>query len=57
MILPSVAPLTRLAPHATVIEVPHPADGRQVRAAAPWPADLERLIARLDCEWTAEGVD
>jgi hypothetical protein len=57
MILPSDVSLTRLALHASALDLPHPADGRRVRAAAPWPADRERLVARLDRQWTAEGVD
>ncbi len=57
MIFRHAASLTRLALHASARDLPRPADGRRVRAAAAWPADLERLAAWFDRRWTAEGVD
>lgn len=39
--------LTRLALHAASLTVPHPSDGRPIRADAPMPADLAEPIARL----------
>ena len=49
-------PVPRLALHAAAIEVPHPAGGRRVAAAAPWPADLTALTIWLDAQWTAEST-
>lgn len=44
---------TRLALHASALNVPHPGGTRRVAVAAPWPTDLESVTAWLEAHWTA----
>lgn len=52
--LPDDHMCTRLALHASALEVPHPGGTRRVAVAAPWPADLQAVTAWLEAHWTAE---
>ena len=54
--LPDGVGLTRLALHASVLDLPHPAGGRRVRVAAPWPADLEAVRLWLDRHWAVDST-
>jgi tRNA pseudouridine32 synthase/23S rRNA pseudouridine746 synthase len=45
---------SRLALHASALDVPHPGGTRRVAVAAPWPADLQAVTAWLEAHWTAE---
>jgi tRNA pseudouridine32 synthase/23S rRNA pseudouridine746 synthase len=45
---------SRLALHASALDVPHPGGTRRVAVAAPWPADLQAVTAWLEAHWSAE---
>lgn len=51
---PSEVPVTRLALHASFLELPHPSGARRIEIASPWPLDLAALPAWLDAHWPAE---
>lgn len=51
--LPEDRMCTRLALHASALDLPHPAAPRRVAVASPWPADLGAVTAWLDAHWTA----
>ncbi len=46
----------RLALHASVLDLPHPAGGRRVGVDAPWPADLEAVRLWLDRHWVVDSL-
>ena len=46
----------RLALHASVLDLPHPAGGRRVGVEAPWPADLEAVRLWLDRHWAVDST-
>lgn len=52
----AAVPVPRLALHAAVLDVPHPAGGQRVRVEAPWPADLAAVAAWLDAHVTAQAA-
>ena len=52
--LPADVPSTRLALHASFLEIPHPSGSRRVVVEAPLPVDLRALHDWLDAQWTVE---
>ena len=52
--LPADVPATRLALHASFLEIPHPSGVRRIVVEGPLPADLRALHDWLDAHWTVE---
>ncbi len=54
--LPAGVPATRLALHASFLEIPHPSGAHRVVVEAPLPADLQALHDWLDEHWVVEAT-
>ena len=55
-VLPDGVGPPRLALHATVLDLPHPAGGRRVGVEASWPEDLEAVRLWLDRHWMVDST-
>lgn len=54
--LPPEVPATRLALHASFLEIPHPSGARRVVVESALPLDLCVLHDWLDAQWTVEAA-
>ncbi len=54
--LPPAVPATRLALHASFLEIPHPSGARRVVVESALPLDLCVLHDWLDAHWTVEAA-